>query len=426
MHLPCSVRPRARRAALAAAALSLLAACNPRDVVRELRAPPATEHERYARALTDAGLSESALGRDWLLASDSALRAPLQAVLPLRESGFYSRAEARAIAYRVALTGGQRLVLSLRAEGLPAQLFLDLFEQVGDSVPRFEHRASARPQPGTDGAGTERPAAAASREGDAAMRAAPPLAGGAAVLSRAYEAERTGSYVLRLQPELLRDGRFELLVRTEPILAFPVEGRDDGAVQSFFGANRDAGRRSHHGIDIFAPRGTPVVAATDGVVRSTSPNELGGNVVWLSDARRRQTLYYAHLDRHAVSPGQVVRAGDTLGFVGNTGNARTTPPHLHFGIYRRGEGAVDPWPWVRRERSAYPRLAADPSRLGTRGRTLAANASLLVAPSVRGDTVRRIARNTPLQLVGAAGAWYRVQLPDGVAGYLPARTVGGL
>jgi hypothetical protein len=137
-------------------------------------------------------------------------------------------------------------------------------------------------------------------------------------------------------------------------------------------------------------------------------------------------LYYAHLDRHAVTPGQVVRAGDTLGFVGNTGNARTTPPHLHFGIYRRGEGAVDPWPWVRRERSAYPRLAADPSRLGTRGRTITANASVMVAPSTRGDTVRRVARDTPLQLVGAAGAWYRVHLPDGVAGYLPARTVGGL
>lgn len=410
-------------ALLLSLSLALLASCNPRDVVRDLRSPPATEHERYARSLTDAGLAESALGRDWLLASDSALRAPLQVVLPLRESGFYSRAEARAVAYRLTVPGGQRLALTLRAEGLPALLFLDLFEQTGDSVPRFEHRASARPQPFAD---TVAAPDSGRRSASAASRASADTAPVAAVLALDFEAERTGVYILRLQPELLRDGRFELTVRTEPILAFPVEGRDNGAVQSFFGANRDAGRRSHAGIDIFAPRGTPVLAATDGVVRSTSPNDLGGNVVWLSDPQRRQSLYYAHLDRHAVTPGQVVRAGDTLGFVGNTGNARTTPPHLHFGIYRRGEGAVDPWPWVRRERTAYPRLAADTSRLGTSGRTIAANAPLLVSPSVRGDTLRRITRNTELQLVGAAGAWYRVQLPDGVAGYLPARSIGGL
>lgn len=427
MHLPSRSR-LALRAAVALAALAALTACDPRDVVRDLRPPPSTAHERYARALTDAGLAESALGRDWLLASDSALQAPLVAVLPLRESGFYSRAEARAIAYRLTLTGGQRLVLSLRAEGLPAQLFLDLFEQVGDSAPRFEHRASAQPIPSADTMRTLAADAAGDRapSGDSLARATDDSFGVAATLALDFEAERTGTYVVRLQPELLRDGRYELLARVEPILAFPVDGRDNGAVQSFFGANRDAGRRPHQGIDIFAPRGTPVLAATDGVVRSTAPNELGGNVVWLSDARRRQTLYYAHLDRHAVTPGQVVRMGDTLGFVGNTGNARTTPPHLHFGIYRRGEGAVDPWPWVRRVRTTYPRLAADTSRLGSRGRTVAATASLLVAPSARGDTVRRVPRDTPLQLVGAAGAWYRVQLPDGVAGYLPARTVGGL
>jgi murein DD-endopeptidase MepM/ murein hydrolase activator NlpD len=123
--------------------------------------------------------------------------------------------------------------------------------------------------------------------------------------------------------------------------------RGNPAIQSLFGVERDGGRRAHHGIDIFAPRGTPVIAATDGVVRSTSPNELGGNVVRLSDPRRAQTLYYAHLDRHVVAEGQQVRVGDTLGFVGNTGNARSTPPHLHFGIYVRGRGPINPLRYVR-------------------------------------------------------------------------------
>ncbi len=114
-------------------------------------------------------------------------------------------------------------------------------------------------------------------------------------------------YVLRVQPELLRSGAYTLTLTTEPSLAFPVSGKSNKAVQSFFGAERDAGARLHKGIDIFAPRGTPVLAATRGVVRSISPNNLGGNVVWLSDSDRGQTLYYAHLDRHNVVEGQRVR-----------------------------------------------------------------------------------------------------------------------
>ena len=65
-----------------------------------------------------------------------------------------------------------------------------------------------------------------------------------------------------------------------------------------------------------------------------------------ADPAGRRTLYYAHLDRREVSPGARVRPGDVVGFVGNTGNARATAPHLHFGIYRPGSGAVDPLPFI--------------------------------------------------------------------------------
>jgi hypothetical protein len=247
------------------------------------------------------------------------------------------------------------------------------------------------------------------------------VADGTMTFSLDHEARRAATYVVRVQPELLRDGRFEVLAAVGPILAFPVEGRGNGAVQSFFGAEREAGRRVHHGIDIFAPRGTPVLAATDGIVRSVSPNNLGGNVVWLSDPARGQSLYYAHLDTQVVQAGQRVRLGDTLGFVGNTGNARTTRPHLHFGIYRRGEGPVDPFPWVRRVIARPPALVADTKRLGAPGRTTRPTTVVLNAPSPRGDTLRRVPRDTPVQIVGAAGTWYRVELEDGVAGYVPAR-----
>lgn len=376
------------------AALILLGACS---VVEELRDEPPTAYDRYARSLTDAGLANTALGRDWLVASDSAMHAPLEVQLPFREAGVYSRGEARAVAFALSLTDGQLLTATLRAEGLPLQFFVDLFEQTGDTAKPFVHRATV----------------------DSATNA-----GDWSEFTLQYEARRTGNYVIRLQPELLREGRFDLTLVVGPSLAFPVEGAGNRAVQSFFGADRDAGRRRHHGIDIFAPRGTPVLAATDGFVRSISPNELGGNVVWLTDVRRRQTLYYAHLDRHHVSAGMEVRAGDTLGFVGNTGNARGTRPHLHFGIYRRGEGPVDPYPFVRIVTAEPPTLAADTSRLGSSGRTTASSSVLRLSPAPRGDTLRRVTRNTRLQVVGATGAWYRVQLEDGVSGYLSSRIVG--
>jgi murein DD-endopeptidase MepM/ murein hydrolase activator NlpD len=372
-------------------------ACDLGEAVRDFGRPNETAHERYARSLTEAGLAGTGLGREWLAASDSALRAPLVIALPLREAGFYSRSEARAVAYRFNLTDGQRVVATLKSLGLPARLFVDLYEETNDTANRFIHRASADSVKGLDSV------------------TAPDL-------RLEYEAQRTGAFVLRIQAELLRSGRYDLTLRAEPSLAFPVQGATNRSVLSFFGAERDAGRREHHGIDIFAARGTPALAATDGVVRSISPNELGGNVVWLRDERRPQTLYYAHLDRHAVHEGQRVRIGDTLGFVGNTGNARTTRPHLHFGIYRRGEGPVDPYPFVRLITAKPAVLAADTSRLGASGLTSSQRTPLLIAPG-SGDTVRRLTRNTSLQIVGATGRWYRVQLDDGVAGYVAAREI---
>lgn len=375
------------------------AACDLGDAVRGLGGTRETAHERYARALTDAGLANSALGREWLAASDSALRAPLFVNLPLREAGFYSRSEARAVAYRFTLIDGQRVVATIDIMGQPLQLFVDLYEETSDTLRRFVHRASADSSNDADTSATSR-------------------------VGLNYEARRTGAYLVRIQPELLRSGRYDLTLRVEPSLAFPVHGANNRSVLSFFGAERDAGRRSHHGIDIFAARGTPVLAATDGVVRSTRPNELGGNVVWLRDDRRGQTLYYAHLDRHAVSAGQQVRIGDTLGFVGNTGNARTTRPHLHFGIYRRGDGPVDPYPFVRLVMAQPLAVVADTSKLGGSGVTTARRTGLLMTPGAEGDTLRQLPRNTAVQIVGAAGRWYRVQLDDGVAGYVVARGLG--
>ena len=272
----------------------------------------ATPHETYAQQLAQAGLTETALARDWIRAAERALSSPKAATLPLTNEVTHAPSTPDAYGYRLKLQRGRVLNISLAVSSLePSLIFIDLFTPGANGQPP-QHVASA-----------DR---------------------GATTLE--HEIDRDGEYILRIQPELLRGGKLTIGQRTTAALTFPVAGRTSAAVQSFFLDPRDNRRRDHHGIDIFAPRNTPVIAAADGVVSHVGTSNLGGNVVWVWDSRRGQSHYYAHLERQAVQTGERVTAGDIVGYVGNTGNARTTPPHLHFGIYRRGEGPIDPLPFV--------------------------------------------------------------------------------
>ena len=126
-------------------------------------------------------------------------------------------------------------------------------------------------------------------------------------------------------------------------IAVPVQGIKPRQIADTFGAPRGRDRK-HHGVDIFAKRGTPVVASTQGVVAAVRDSGLGGRQVWvIGPAGQRH--YYAHLQDWApgLAYGRIVQAGDVLGFVGDSGNARGTPPHLHYGIYG-GDGPFDPLP----------------------------------------------------------------------------------
>jgi murein DD-endopeptidase MepM/ murein hydrolase activator NlpD len=129
-------------------------------------------------------------------------------------------------------------------------------------------------------------------------------------------------------------------------LVVPVQGVARETLRGSWGQPRPGNRR-HEGIDIFARRGTPVVAAAPGAVTRVGHDRLGGNVVWVAGAGAR-LYYYAHLDEFApgLRPGLDVPAGYTLGRVGTSGDARGTSPHLHFGIYPAGRAfrAVDPLP----------------------------------------------------------------------------------
>jgi len=128
-------------------------------------------------------------------------------------------------------------------------------------------------------------------------------------------------------------------------LPVPVRGVAPRGLRDTWHGARSEGRK-HEGIDIFARRGTAVTSSTEGIVLRVSTNRLGGQVVWVLGPGG-QRHYYAHLDRYAdIADGQRVRAGTVLGYVGTTGNAAGTPPHLHYGIYEAG-GAINPYPMLR-------------------------------------------------------------------------------
>ena len=129
-------------------------------------------------------------------------------------------------------------------------------------------------------------------------------------------------------------------------LPMPVRGVNVAEVADTWGAERGGDRR-HEGVDIFATRGTAVTSTTRGVVGAVREGGLGGRQVWVRGPGL-ENHYYAHLDGWAehLSQGDVVLPGDVLGFVGDSGNARGTPTHLHYGIYG-DDGALDPMPRLR-------------------------------------------------------------------------------
>ncbi|HEY7411743.1 MAG TPA: M23 family metallopeptidase [Vicinamibacteria bacterium] len=138
-------------------------------------------------------------------------------------------------------------------------------------------------------------------------------------------------------------------------LALPITGLDPERLRSTFGAPRGP-RRRHRGIDIPAPRLTPVRAVEPGLVARAGHTGAGGLSLHLVDDEGERCFYYAHLARHAegMSPGRRVARGEVLGYVGTTGNASGGAPHLHFAIHMRGAGrdacagpAVDPYPVLR-------------------------------------------------------------------------------
>jgi murein DD-endopeptidase MepM/ murein hydrolase activator NlpD len=145
-----------------------------------------------------------------------------------------------------------------------------------------------------------------------------------------------------LQPQLTAGG-----------YVFPVYGPQADFSDTFGAFRGDVPGNWHHGDDIFAPLGTPVLACADGTVFSVGWNDVGGNRLWLRDGEGNE-FYYAHLSAYspAATNGSRVKAGEVIGFIGNTGDAEGTPYHLHFEVHPVAylslgyDGAVDPTPYL--------------------------------------------------------------------------------
>ncbi|MDQ5844039.1 MAG: M23 family metallopeptidase [Acidobacteriota bacterium] len=154
-----------------------------------------------------------------------------------------------------------------------------------------------------------------------------------------------GRVVERVADKLVLYVHVARLYAEEPdqALAMPVKDVRKEQVANTWRAARGTDRL-HEGQDIFAQRGTPVLSATDGFVVKIGDNSLGGQTVSVIGAGGR-VYYYAHLDSYApgIAEGDSVTTKTVLGYVGTTGNAAGTPPHLHFGVYAPG-GAVNPLP----------------------------------------------------------------------------------
>ena len=137
-------------------------------------------------------------------------------------------------------------------------------------------------------------------------------------------------------------------------LLVPVDGISRSQLRDTYNQSRSEGR-THHAIDIHAPRGTPVVAVADGTVLKLHQGARGGIAVYLLDEDGQTRYYYAHLDGYAegLREGQRVERGEVIGFVGDTGNAQPGDYHLHFSVAILENGAR--W-WQGRNLNPYDLL----------------------------------------------------------------------
>lgn len=305
----------------------LLGACR---FGREAVAPeynPDNSVEDYIASLKGLNLDETRLGGLWVHWAKPELNLPGLSLLPFHEMRHFDEEIPEAAYYLFEGVRGHRITISISSDS-DLSYFADLFGTGRDYNPLNQETA-------TDLTLT---ASAYFIESDRRVRK-----GDSRII---FEPGRDRFYVLRIIPRLLEGGVINLQIETRAIAElWPVENTGSAQIWSYFGEPRDGGERVHHGVDIFAPRGTPIYSPVKARVARIGERPLGGLTVSLRDDESGITWYFAHLDSYGdLEENQILEAGYKIGAVGNTGNASTTPPHLHLGIYDQNwRTPLDPW-----------------------------------------------------------------------------------
>lgn len=348
---------------------------------------PKSPREVYVRTQKRALGNNNAEFLHWQAINDKALRNSTKSKSAFKADLFFdfaASAESSAISFQFSLKQGRRLSIKLETD-LETKPFTELYiigkDQEGTYYDRVDYL-------------------------------------GKTASSLVYDVEESGNYVLLIQAAIQDQGFARLSVQDIPSLAFPVAAVSDRAAQSFWGADRDGGRRKHEGVDIFADRGTDLLAVADGRISRVKEGGLGGKVVWLWLEAEALSVYYAHLDEQLVEEGDLVRTGDVVGTVGNTGNARTTPAHLHFGIYPGGGKAVDPWPFIDRvDEHASPPTSIE---LGS-WQSIPQRGTYLLKNNLKDEqanSIRKLSGGERVFLSGRLNSYNRITTKKGESGFV--------
>lgn len=334
--------------------------------------------EKYAAKV------EKWYGKDgiaWKNAASIALSNPLTTPVPYAEAGAFHGDSADVASFRFSVDAGQKIEVKLVPVNSNFTAYTELWQARVNDEPKLLLTADT------------------------------------SLNSLEHPAPNGGEFILRIQPQVYDSGRYRLSILLAPLLGYPLAAGVKSSVGSVWGQDRNAGARRHEGIDIFAKKGSYVVAVENGFVYRVSEGGIGGKVVWLSPDDYHFSVYYAHLDSQMVKSGQRVKMGDVLGTVGNTGNARYTPSHLHFGIYT-GSGAINPLNFIKEV--PLPKETNISARLNQRFR-LSAKARLYPSPQKKNAFELSGAQTVKIQ--SSSSNFYRVITESGLRAYLPVADI---
>lgn len=363
--------------------LYLVVGCNSFKTIKGVFAD--NPYDKYVSSLQKAGLDNTSLGKEWLQAGKRVFDDSIYVQLPFIESGYFQATEPEARSFQFEVREGQVLTIQTvaRAKG-NSKMFTDLFVWKNNKWQSLAFADSNN------------------------------------VLN--HEFDENARCLLRIQPELLVNAFFTLSISRTPVLINPVKGAGNLSIGSMYGVPREGGSRTHEGVDIFASKGTPVVAPTSGIIAKTGTTARGGKVIWMYDTKRGHSYYFAHLDKQLVVTGRKVKQGDTLGLVGNTGNAAATPPHLHFGIYQHG--SKDPIDYIRSLDRIVTISEGDTSFEPQEYKVKSMQAMLRSGPSEKYNAKKNLPEKSYLRIVGQSQEWYHVVLPDKKQGFVAKNLVG--